>query len=94
MTEGISKDRLLQIGTGYMSGNALNALIRDECKELDLWIPIDENTPRHRDLLVYAPAYQDLRSLKQVCRWHVSAGFCIDELRTPTHYKELPEDPV
>jgi hypothetical protein len=65
-----------------------------ECKELNPWLPIDENTPKDKNILVYAPPYQDLQSLQQVCKWHESAGFCIDELRTPTHYQELPEAPL
>jgi len=40
---GISEERLKEIGSGYMSDNAKNALIRDECRELqEPWIPIDE----------------------------------------------------
>lgn len=71
----------------------LTALLT-ECKELNPWLPIDENTPKDKNILVYAPPYQDLQSLQQVCKWHESAGFCIDELRTPTHYQELPEAPL
>lgn len=70
----------------------LTALLT-ECKELNPWLPIDENTPKDKNILVYAPPYQGLQSLQQVCKWHESAGFCIDELRTPTHYQELPDDP-
>ena len=40
---GISEERLKEIGSGYMSDNAKNALIRDECRELqEPWIPLDE----------------------------------------------------
>ena len=67
--------------------------LREECKELDPWLPI-ESAPKDRDILVYAPPYQDLEALQYVCKWHESAGFCIDELRTPTHHKELSPDPT
>lgn len=62
------------------------------CEELDPWLPI-EDAPKDRYVRVFAPAYQDLPPLQQVCKWHESAGFCIDELRTPTHYKELDDEP-
>jgi len=94
MTIGISKESLEKelIGCSFPERvYELHRLIR-MCKELNPWLPI-ENAPKDKDILVYAPSYQDLRHLQQVCRWHNSAGFCIDELRTPTHYKELPEDP-
>lgn len=93
MTIGISKERLigrLKSTTG-ISACVIGSLI-NECTELDPWLPI-ESAPTDREILVYAPPYQDLRAIKQVCRWHESAGFCIDELRTPTHYKLLPDDP-
>ena len=90
MTEGISKETLLSINPwDYDNQQDLLNAILELCKELDPWLPIDENTPKDRDILVYAPPYQDLPELKQVCKWHESAGFCIDELRTPTHYKIL-----
>lgn len=70
---------------------ALNYLIQ-QCKELNPWLPI-ENAPKNREILVYAPPHDGLDALKRICKWHESAGFCIDELRTPTHYQELPDDP-
>ena len=40
---GISVERLKEIGSGYMSDNAKNALIRDECRELqEPWMTLDE----------------------------------------------------
>lgn len=69
----------------------LKALI-NECKELNQWQSI-ETAPKDREILVYAPAYQDLRFLISVCKWNESAGFCIDELRQPTHWMELPKPP-
>ena len=64
----------------------------NECTELNAWQPI-ETAPKDREILVYAPPYQDLKSLTKIIAYHNSAGYCIDELRYPTHWKELPEDP-
>lgn len=95
MTEGISKERLLfwnGLNTTDLTSYELLEILLIECSELDPWLPI-KDAPKDKCILVYAPAYQDLPPLQQVCRWHESAGFCIDELRTTTHYKLLPEDP-
>ena len=64
----------------------------NECTELNAWQPI-ETAPKDREILVYAPPYQDLKSLTKIIAYHNSAGYCIDELRYPTHWQELPEDP-
>ena len=90
---GISKEKLANINPWvFETQQDLLNFILDSCKELDPWLPI-ENAPKDRYVRVFAPAYQDLPSLQQVCKWHESAGFCIDELRTPTHYKELDDEP-
>ena len=90
----ISKERLetLLNNTSYITANDLLRVLINECKELNQWQPI-ETAPKDREILVYAPAYQDLRPLISVCKWHESAGFCIDELRQPAHWMELPEPP-
>ncbi len=62
-------------------------------KELNEWKPIDENTPKDRSILVYAPSREGLNYLIMVCKWHDYAGFCVDELRCPTHWQELPSIP-
>lgn len=91
---GISKERLKELLTESSPNftRTLKWLIHNECYELDPWLPI-EDAPKDRYVRVFAPAYQDLPALQQVCKWHESAGFCIDELRTPTHYKELDDEP-
>jgi hypothetical protein len=38
---------------------------------------------------VYAPAYDGLDAITSICAWHEDAGFCIDELRSPTHWQPL-----
>lgn len=49
--------------------------------------------PRDREIAVYAPVYQDLQSMVSKCQWHEDAGFCIDELREPKLWIELPKGP-
>lgn len=56
------------------------------------WQPI-ERAPKDRDILVYAPPREGLEGLYSVCRWHEDAGFCIDEIREPAFFMELPEPP-
>ena len=97
---GISKERLVQIANETHDSDDTNMavlslldMLINECRELDPWLPF-EDAPKDRYVRVFAPAYQDLPSLQQVCKWHESAGFCIDELRTPTHYKELDDEPI
>lgn len=93
---GITEDRLKEVFSKlYWSRNdekeLFNALL-SECTELNAWQPIG-TAPKDREILVYAPPYQDLKSLTKIIAYHDSAGYCIDELRYPTHWKELPEDP-
>lgn len=64
----------------------------EACAELNPWQPI-ESAPKDREILVFAPSYDGLRSLRQISKYHPDAGYCIDELRHPTHWQELPEDP-
>lgn len=57
------------------------------------WQPI-ETAPHDKLILVYAPGAQDLPSITCTCMWHEDAGFCVDELREPTHWMPLPEPPT
>lgn len=57
------------------------------------WLPI-ETAPRDgAHVLVYAPGRDGLSALMSVCQWHDDAGWCIDELREPTHWMPLPAAP-
>lgn len=55
-----------------------------------------ESAPKNGTLfLAYAEAGQhDLPPLYSLCAWHPDAGFCIDELREPTHWMSLPKPPT
>jgi hypothetical protein len=59
-----------------------------------------ESAPRDGTLiLVFAPGTSakwegDLGNLISLCAWHESAGFCICELREPTHWQPLPAPPA
>ena len=91
---GITEERLKEIKEKMPDGKSklfVHALIT-QCTELNAWQPI-ETAPKDREILVYAPPYQDLKSLTKIIAYHDSAGYCIDELRYPTHWQELPEDP-
>lgn len=100
--KGISKERLIEL---YSDGDKLSELtgwlpecrglieaLINECTELNPWLPI-EQAPKDHEIVVYAPPYDSLQSLVVKTKWHPDAGFCIDELRTPTHYQELPNPP-
>lgn len=69
--------------------NNIHALL-DECQELNSWQPI-ESAPKDREIVVFAPGCQGLNPIITICKWHESAGFCIDELRQPTLWMEVPK---
>ena len=53
-----------------------------------------ESAPRDQRILLYAPGDPySLPDLISVCEWHPDAGFCICELREPTHWRPLPPPP-
>lgn len=59
------------------------------------WRPI-ETAPKQQWtwIIVYAPGEAwDLPGIVSPCQWHPDAGFCVDELRDPTHWMPLPEPP-
>jgi hypothetical protein len=60
------------------------------------WHPIEtalEKAPKDTDILVYCPEYSGLSEMVSVCRYHEDAGFCVDELRMPTHWMPVPKGP-
>lgn len=87
MTEGINKKDLLAINPwDYDNQQDLLNAILGLCTELDQWLPIDENPPKDKPLLL---AYKLADGT-----WYKWAGFVNSCWNLPpTHYKLLPEDP-
>lgn len=98
---GISKERLVQIAnethdsddTNMAVLSLLDMLIK-ECQELqEPWTPIDESTPKDRELLLFFPERSEfnLTANKQIAICNDSyLNHCFIK---PTHYQELPDDP-
>ena len=63
-------------------------------KEIEMlsrtWNPI-EIAPKDREIIVYCPPVHGLGDIVCRCTWHPDAGFCVDELRSPTHWIDKPE---
>lgn len=102
--EGISKGTLLKLLDGNheykMSNPYINAqrkiliALIGHCKELDPWLPIDENTPKDRHILIMVEGVV-VEAYWSTYHWvsdfpNYSGG--VYGLQ-PTHWKELPEDP-
>jgi hypothetical protein len=53
------------------------------------WQPI-QTAPHDRYIRVFAPGAEfDLPDILCICHWHDDGGFCVDELRYPTHWCEI-----
>ena len=65
----------------------------NECAELNAWQPIDENTPKDKNILVYDPGYGQLVVIwsEFYSLWITVFGRKLTQ--PPTHWQELPEDP-
>lgn len=93
---GISEKTLqqkLESLLSYQEDYELLKELIEECKELNPWLPIDENTPVNRYLLCLSPAGR-----KEVLRldWHSNTWRTQAGLETPyipTHYQELSDGP-
>ena len=60
---------------------------------INTWHTIDTAPTDGTWILVYAPESHNLPPMISFCAYHESAGFCIDELREPTHWMPLPPTP-
>lgn len=58
-----------------------------------LWRPVAEAPTDGTVVLVYAPAYEGLPSMITTAAYSEYAGWCVDELRTVTHFRALPLGP-
>ncbi len=62
--------------------------------EREAWQPITTAPRDGYRMLVYAPGVDyDLPDIICLCAWDPHAGFCVDELRSPTHWRPLPPPP-
>lgn len=100
MTIGLSKEYLcnslesvnaapIDESTKMAFSMLLEKLI-EECYELNPWLPIDENTPKDREVLLYYPNM--LRSNSKVIGYAFERN--VSPMHgNPTHYQELPDNP-
>ena len=93
---GISEENLKQKLESLMSYQEDYELLEEliaECKEINPWLPIDENTPMNRYLLcVNSVGRKDVLRLDGHSNtWRTQDGLAAHYL--PTHYQELPDDP-
>lgn len=58
------------------------------------WRPIETAPKDGTEILTWSPGRSRLRALICPCAWHPDAGFCVDELRSPTHWMPLPVPPA
>lgn len=58
------------------------------------WQPIETAPTDGTHILVFAPGVEDLRHIICSCSYHPDGGFCVDELRYPTHWMPLPAPPA
>lgn len=96
MTIGISKERLKELLKHFdrpycMAEFTLISNLINECTELNPWMPIDENAPKDRPLLLKANCGVAVEG--SFNGWNWEEHLLHTEIR-PTHYQELPEDPV
>lgn len=102
----MTRDKIIEVMAAAICGpntpceacrnSAARALSIFEAKGLAVvqrWQPI-ESAPKDRLILVYCPSYQGLNAIVCCCQWHEDAGFCVDELRSPSHWMPLPAPPT
>lgn len=87
---GLAMKRLGELNRDDESGIRI---VLANAMEILKWRPI-ETAPKDGTLfLVWASSYEGLPAMYSLCAWQPDAGFCIDELRTPSHWMPLPEPP-
>ena len=96
MTIGISKERLVQLMDSHMLKSddvrtLMRALIR-ECKELNPWLPIDENTPKDRRVLLLYPNFSAICGQYDITSETWWPDLKLHNDLQPTHWQELPDD--
>lgn len=76
-----------------MRVDELEILLIEACKELDPWLPIDENTPKDKRLNLYWEGYGWYTGEWRRNQFWIDAMLSVPLNIQPTHYKLLPEDP-
>ena len=91
---GIDEETLLDVRKSLaaegLNTDAVDALISLKIRELSPWLPIDENTPKNRDILLWCEFGQSIGYIDAHDGLIRAYGLGIV---APTHYQELPDDP-
>lgn len=96
---GISEERLIELvslipepAEKFHEFLILSALL-NQCTELNTWVPIDENTPKDKQVLLFYPGHKCPSGYLEN---HVAA-MKYNELATirykPTHWMHIPNEP-
>ncbi len=86
-------DESLEMERPKVIGEALDAIC-DHAESMQnelLTMREIETAPKDgTEIVVYCPSAHGIRHMASICAWHADAGFCVDELREPTHWMPLP----
>jgi hypothetical protein len=100
MVEAALQAYVDETGGSGMSTVAMRAAL--EAAEAAAWQPICDAPCDGTTVLVYAPSpdpqkwhesVHDLPPILCTAAYHEDAGFCIDTIREPTHWRPLPTTP-
>lgn len=94
ITEERLKKVFIKLYWSTSDDQELFTALLSECTELNAWQPIDKNTPKDKNILVYDPVYYG----QLVVIWSESYNLWMTVFgrkltRPPTHWQELPKDP-
>lgn len=95
---GIDEETLLAVRASLaaegLNTDVIDALISLKIRELNPWLPIDESTPKDKNIWLYYETYYPC-----VGSWCSLSGAFQPKVdpedydERPTHYQELPDDP-
>lgn len=93
--KGITEESLRHVMKMHDMNDSKTSLIFshlcNECTELNAWQPIDENTPKFRPVLIRFFEGKEVGILTYE-GWQ--STYAEDFIESPTHWQELPKDPV
>lgn len=100
MMRGISEERLKKIAHDSRGSDGTNMpvlglldMLLSECKELNEWKPIDENTPKDRKIMLFYEKCGIHTGEFRCGHYLADANLCVPCNIKPTHWQELPEPP-